>query len=421
MNIGMVGLGKLGLPVAVALGQQHAVHGYDVNPVLMKKRQYKYVEAGLGGESFQEMFDKANLSFSRIEQVCRDCRVIFLAVQTPHLPKFEGVTRLDDERADFDYTYLVNAVQALVPHVTPDHLLVIISTCLPGTIRKHVMPVLGGRCKLVYNPFFIAMGTVIPDFYNPEFILLGGDAAAVAKAEELYTLLHTKTTHYPNYVHTIGPKSFMKMSIESAELTKVAYNTFIGMKISYANTMMEIAHKIPGCDVDDVMKAIKSADSRLISPAYLSPGLGDGGGCHPRDNIAMSWIARKLSLSHDIFSDIMKAREHQAEWLVNLMMEIDLPKVILGKSFKPETNIVTGSCAVLCANLLAERKVPFQVWDPYVDEGTITPAPCVYLIATKHEVFSKLTFPRGSVVIDPHRYIPEAEGVKVVWVGKGVA
>lgn len=423
MNVGMIGLGKLGLPVAVALGQKYYVYGYDINPELCLKRKYEHKEAGLGKESFQSMFDSAKLSFGNLGAALGFSKIIFVAIQTPHQPKFEGITRLTDERADFDYSYLINAAHQIAGHpaLSPDKIIVIISTCLPGTIRKYIAPILDGKCHVVYNPFFIAMGTVVQDFYNPEFILLGGDDKdAVTEVEKLYKDFHKK-----------APAAIAKMSIESAELTKVAYNTFIGMKIAYANTMMEIAQKIPGCNVDDVMGAIKLAKDRLISTKYLTPGMGDGGGCHPRDNIAMSHLAWKLGLSHDLFTDIMKAREDQAMYLVKLMLMVQnsvfihtekYPKIIiLGKAFKPETNITTGSPAILVSNILTEKGVVHEMFDPIVDTApdiSVWPRGSIFLVATKHAEFAKYTFPTDSIVFDPHRYIPDQDGVEVVRIGE---
>jgi UDPglucose 6-dehydrogenase len=416
MNVGMIGLGKLGLPVAVALGQSHTVYGYDKNPTLMRKRLYEHREQGLGPKSFQEMFDRSDLKFADLPELSRKCPVIFVAVQTPHQPEYEGITRIPTVRADFDYSHLIAAVRSLSEHVTPEQIVIVISTCLPGTIRKHIAPLLAGKCRLVYNPFFIAMGTVIHDFFNPEFVLLGSDdKEAMEIVKTFYQDVHGKERAVCGW--DCPSWEFRQMSIESAELTKVAYNAFVGMKIVYANTMMEIAHKLPGCNVDDVMRAIMSATDRLISTKYLIPGQGDGGGCHPRDGIAMSWLARKLELSHDLFQDIMKAREDQASWLVDLMLATKLPCVILGKAFKPETNIVTGSPSILCGNLLKERGVEVRMWDPYVDSGHAAFERSVFLIGTRHHVFAELTYPDGSVVIDPHRYIPKRDGVRVIHVG----
>jgi len=185
---------------------------------------------------------------------------------------------------------------------------------------------------LCYNPFFIAMGTTMRDFLDPEMVLFGvDDSWAAKKAKKFYRTLH----HSP----------FYETTIETAELTKVTYNTFISTKISFVNTVMEMCDKLPNTNVDDVMNALKMCDDRIISDKYLSGGMGDGGGCHPRDNIALSWLSKKLDLSHDWFDNIMMQRENQTDWLADLIEEHSngLPINILGKSFKPETNITTGS------------------------------------------------------------------------------
>jgi UDPglucose 6-dehydrogenase len=198
------------------------------------------------------------------------------------------------------------------------------------------------------------------------------------------------------------------------------------MKIAFANTWMEICHKIPGADVDEVTAALALATRRIISPMYLKGGMGDGGGCHPRDNIALSWLARELRLSYDFFEGLMIARERQTEWLAELMEAYDpvgearALKVILGKSFKPETNITVGSPAVLLKNLLEERGHEVQMYDPYVDVGLPVPRypASTFVIGTKHPEFVDFEFPQGSVVIDPWRYIPQRPGVNVVSVGQ---
>ena len=147
--------------------------------------------------------------------------------------------------------------------------------------------------------------------------------------------------------------------------------------------------------------------------------MGDGGGCHPRDNIALSWLAGKIDLSYDFFESIMLAREKQTEWLADLMMEHDMPKVILGKSFKPESNIMVGSPALLLHALLAERGELCEIYDPFVDGGELPDfSPSCFLIATRHEYFAKIKFPKNSVVIDPWRYIGDQSEVKIIRIGE---
>lgn len=219
-------------------------------------------------------------------------------------------------------------------------------------------------------------------------------------------------------------------------------NTFISTKIAFVNNLMEICHHT-GADVDEVTSALKLGKERLISTKYLNAGMGDGGGCHPRDNIALSWLSRKLGMTFDFHEAIMMAREKQTDFLANLVEKYHkvgiysaedftvkeyrtLPVVILGKAFKEQTNLEVGSPAILLKNILAERGIEAEMYDPWVDKAedkTVNPyangpAKC-FFIGTHHAVFRDYKFPAGSVVIDPWRMIPEQPGVFVFGVGKG--
>ena len=102
-----------------------------------------------------------------------------MAVQTPHKPEYEGITRLPDSRVDFDYQYLVRSIDEISKSVKRETVVAIVSTVLPGTIRRLVKPAAGPLLRLCYNPAFTAMGTTIHDYLNPEFILLGADDPTV--------------------------------------------------------------------------------------------------------------------------------------------------------------------------------------------------------------------------------------------------
>lgn len=418
MKIGFIGLGKLGLPVALAIESKgHEVCGFDINPAVkdyIESRKIPYNEL-----SSEEFLKNTNIQFTSPEEVISKSEIIFVPVQTPHDPMFEGCTRLPDERVDFNYEMLVSAmtrISQLVDEYGESKIVVIISTVLPGTVEKYIKPILSDKIKLCYNPFFIAMGTTINDFLNPEFVLLGvDDEQAAMRVQEFYSTIHNRQV--------------FKTSVKNAELIKVSYNTFIGMKIVFANTIMEICHKT-GTNVDSVIDALSLANSRLISPKYLRGGMGDGGGCHPRDNIAMSWIAKQLNLSHDFFEDLMLAREEQTEWLAELCLQPGLPIVILGKSFKPETNITTGSPSILLYNILQEKTVQVTIIDPMVDGidkfedviKSLGSQPYVYFVGTRHEYFKNFKFNSDSIVIDPFRYIQkdeyfESKHIKLISVG----
>jgi len=152
--------------------------------------------------------------------------------------------------------------------------------------------------------------------------------------------------------------------------------------------------------------------------------MGDGGGCHPRDNIALSWLSDELGLKFNWFDNIMKQREIQTEWFADLIEEniIDkeTPRIcILGKTFKPETNLITGSPATLLKNILEERGHNVVHYDPYVDNYKLYTGeePCCYFIGTKHEKFTTWKFNDGSTILDPWRYIPEQDNCEVIHIG----
>jgi UDPglucose 6-dehydrogenase len=421
MKVGFIGLGKLGLPVAVSMAiKGHDVLGFDRNPERMTKEPVKEQELGPDGYgNFNTLLAGAyKLKFAKdLEEVAEHADLIFMAIQTPHDKAYEGITPIPEERKDFDYTYLKDAVRELAKVVRKGTMVVVISTCLPGTMRREILPLVPDGVNFVYNPFFIAMGTVMRDFLHPEFVLIGSDSEESA---------HRLVSFYRTVLERGCP--FRTMSIESAELTKVAYNTFISFKIGFVNTLMEICHAFPEADIDEVTGALKCACDRLISPAYLTGGMGDGGGCHPRDNIAMSWLARKLELSFDLFEAVMKAREGQAQWLANLMYEesekVGLPMAIYGVAFKPNTKILTGSHAVLVSNLVKDMLLGTErvnqepdMLDPVLAPEWEPDFPAVYLIGCNHAGTEKVRWPVGSVVIDPFRVVLPQEGVKLISLG----
>jgi UDPglucose 6-dehydrogenase len=253
MKIGFMGLGKLGLPCALVAEQKgHEVVGYDPSPdvqqyVATKKIPYRE-------EGAPEALKNSKIRCVSVKEMVEFSDLIFVAVQTPHNPLYEGTTRIPETRVDFDYTYLIDACKQLnaeIEALGQDKVVVIISTVLPGTLDEKVLPLLGSHVRLCYNPFFIAMGTTMRDFQHPEFVLFGmADENAAQVAETFYKTIHSAP--------------FYRCSIKSAELIKVAYNTFISTKIAFVNHLMEICHYTVA-DVDEVTDALKLGTERLNS------------------------------------------------------------------------------------------------------------------------------------------------------------
>ena len=182
MNIGFVGVGKLGFPVCLALEHYggHKIFAYDLDENIhdyIKNKQYPHRERDLQ----QFLLKSKNFNFFSLPDVVSKCDIIFTAIQTPHRKEFEGATPLPPDRKDFDYSFLSAGVEEIAFQAEKKKrniIIVVISTCLPGTMDREIKTKLdkyNNYCRLVYNPFFIAMGQVIDDYVNPEFVLLGCD------------------------------------------------------------------------------------------------------------------------------------------------------------------------------------------------------------------------------------------------------
>lgn len=278
MRVAMMGLGKLGLPVSCAMTKMgHKVYGYDINPELteqLKRGDCLYYEPNINN-ILKESLQNGLTICDSVEDAVRDAEIIFIAVPTP-----------SNEDDSFDTCYVKDALKQVARGMFFNkefQVVAIISTVLPGTTRNEFLPTL---CEdlgsphvknwgLVYNAQFIAMGTTIEDMLNPEFVLIG---EYDKKSGDVLGSFYSQLVDAP----------LLRMSIESAETVKMAYNTMIGFKIVYANALMEICDKIYDADCDDVYGAISKATTRLLSKRYLKGGMGDGGGCLPAGELIVT-------------------------------------------------------------------------------------------------------------------------------------
>jgi UDPglucose 6-dehydrogenase len=416
MKIGFIGLGNLGLPMAYAFKfKGHDVYGYDLNPIRMNPEWFKEKEKGPNGEqSLREFIIKDPINYvSSLNEVIDSSDIVFVTVQTPNRTGHDGTVRFPKIRQNYNLDPIKKCLEGIAK-INGSNIIVMVSTVLPGTIREELLPIIKNtNYKFIHNPMFCAMGTVLPDLYNPEFVILGGeDDAAINMVS--------------NFYDTINSAKKIKVGFENAEMIKTCYNGFITMKINYANTVMEMAEKIPGCNSDTVMDALFMAKDRLISTKYLRGGMGDGGGCHPKENSSLSWLAQKLNLSFDWFEMNMACRERQTEWLANIIGErlltYNYPVFLLGSAFKSETNLEDGSPAILLSNILKERGIKHKVYDPFVerrnDKSGVFDESSIYFISTNHKEFADMVFPDGSIIIDPWRYIPDQDNASVIRIGE---
>ena len=198
---------------------------------------------------------------------------------------------------------------------------------------------------------------------------------------------------------------------EEMESTKIFYNTFITAKLCLVNMIQDTAMQVGHMNVDVVTDALKNSKMRIMGPSYMKSGLGDGGGCHPRDNIALRSLVERYDMGYDLFDAIMIAREKQAENIANFFTEIGAPKdrpvVILGSGFKPGIDYLDGSPSVLVGYYL--EKLGYDVGD---EKSPCDASPKNYLIGW-NDYFIDYTFPPDSYIIDPWRQIPPNDEKKL--------
>ena len=390
-NIAFIGCGKLGMPCAEAIAQKgHNVSGYDV-----AKRTSELVTM-----------------FPTIEGAVQGSDIVFVAVPTPHEADYDGrAPTAHLEPRDFDYSIVKQVLAEANKHMTKDQLLVLISTVLPGTTRREFVE-LTNNTRFVYNPYLIAMGSVAWDMVNPEMVMIGTeDGTTNGDALELVDFYQTIMENDPRY--EIG-------TWDECECIKVFYNTFISAKIGLVNMIQDVAERQGNINVDVVTEALARSTKRIMGPQYMTAGMGDGGACHPRDNIALRYMAERLDLGYDLFDSIMNAREIQAKNLANELVELSMastmPIYIHGKSYKPGVEYQDGSYSLLIAHYVQEQGYRVEFIDPLTGDMNTPKVPCVMLLAHSASTTYKYMkeegddtdklycdIPDGSIVVDPWR------------------
>ena len=134
---------------------------------------------------------------------------------------------------------------------------------------------------------------------------------------------------------------------DECECIKVFYNTFISTKIGLVNMVQDVAQKQGNINVDVVTAALRDSTQRIMGPSYMKAGMGDGGACHPRDNIALRYMADKLNLGYDIFDSVMNAREIQAKNMAIEILKYGNKIQFSSDSYKPDVEYVDGSYSLL--------------------------------------------------------------------------
>jgi UDPglucose 6-dehydrogenase len=436
MQIAVVGLGKLGAPLAAVLASKgNQVLGIDVNPEavrLLNEGLAPVEEPGLQG---LVSASHERLSATTELGTAADADLTILLVPTP-----------SDDRGAFSNEHVLAAVEEVgrgLRGADGYHVVVVASTVMPGSCEGEIRPALesasgrrvGDTLGLCYSPEFIALGSVIRDMLEPDMVLIGeSDPRAGDVLKRLYAGVCE------------NDPPFRRMSLVNAELTKIAVNTYVTMKISYANALSDMCERLPGADVEVVTDAL-GLDTR-IGARYLRGGLAYGGPCFPRDNKAFGVFARDLGaepLLAEATDAVNAAQTERLARVVRSRLEPGSAVGVLGLAYKPDTAVVDESPGVALARELSSAGYEVRVYDPAATEaglraldglarGCASAAEVlensdVTVIATPWPEFAELPLEaldrdgKPAVVVDCWRLLPETpthSAVEIVRLGRAI-
>jgi UDPglucose 6-dehydrogenase len=434
MRVAVVGLGKLGAPLAAVLASKgNEVLGIDVNPEavrLLNEGRAPVDEPGL-----QDLVTASHerLSATTDLAAAAGAEVSILLVPTP-----------SDDRGAFSNEHVLAAVGEIGLAERDDyHVVVVASTVMPGSCDAEIRPALerasgrrvGESLGLCYSPEFIALGSVIRDMLEPDMVLIG---ESDPRAGDVLGRLYAGVCE--------NDPPFRRMSLVNAELTKIAVNTYVTMKISYANALADMCERLSGADVEAVTGAL-GLDTR-IGAKYLRGAISYGGPCFPRDNKAFGVLARDLGtepLLAEATDAVNAAQTDRLARVVQSRVKARNSVGILGLAYKPDTGVIDESPGIALARLLGNAGYDVRVYDPVATEaaldalaglaeGSSSVAELlaqsdVTVIATPWPEFADLPTEaleregRSTVVIDCWRLLPdEANGgpVEVVRLGRAL-
>jgi UDPglucose 6-dehydrogenase len=355
-KISVVGLGKLGAPMAVCF----AAKGFDVVAVDVDARK---VDAINRGESpiFEPRVEEMMASVRGRLRATQDIETAVLATTVT----FVVVATPSEPDGGFSLRYVLpvcEKIGSVLSNKDSFHIVVLTSTVMPGSTGGEVRSILeessgmraGRGFGLCYNPEFIALGSVIRDFLNPDFLLIGESDERSGNILEAI---------YRRVCDNKPPAS--RLNFVDAEIAKLAVNTFVTTKISFANMLARICERVPGSSVDAVTGAL-GMDSR-IGPRYLKGAISYGGPCFPRDNIALASLAKRVEAPADIAEATDSFNKRQLRWLADLVQKClsdGGTAGILGLTYKPHTDVVEHAPGWLLAQELTSRGVSVVAFDP---------------------------------------------------------
>lgn len=354
LKVGIIGLGYLGATTAVAFAKLgHEVIGIDSDSAkiaILESGRVPFYEPGLD-EALAEVLAQGNISFQTAQNAnSGSADIHLLCVGTPQSKTGLGA----------DTSYLFSALDSLAPFLVEDAVIAGKSTVPVGTakeLKAHLSTLVGFEPHFAWNPEFLREGTALQDTLLPDRIVLGTDDSW---SEKILRLLYEPITD-------LGVP-LVSVDIPTAELVKVAANSFLATKISFINAMAEVA-EVAGADAVKLAEAI-GYDER-IGNKFLKTGIGFGGGCLPKDIRAFSARAEELGVGHAVgfLREVEEINLRRRTRVIELAREelgslTGRRVVMLGAAFKPETDDVRDSPAMAVAEQFWAAGANVVIHDP---------------------------------------------------------
>lgn len=360
MKIGVVGLGKLGLPMAALYaGAGHKVVGLDLNEIhiqTLKDKKFTSPEPIL-----HELLEVAqpNIRYTTEWKRLRSCNVIFIVAPTPSLSS-----------GGFDDARVIQALQYMHSYYR-NQIVVVVSTLMPGQMDNmhRDFP----KMRFVYSPEFIALGSVVEDMRNPDMVLIGGyDESDMNSAIDLFF----------DIIQQSVPVA--KMTPVEAELSKLSLNAYLGIKIGYANFIGELAARV-GADPAAVLRGV-GLDSR-VGTKYLKAGMPVMGPCLPRDQVALKALAQTKRVPSYLTTAAMQTDVRRRVNIAQEALQHRAPFAVIGLPYKPGSNVTDASIGQYVVNAIHGMGEPVHIWDPQFEvEFTLREANTIVLCDVAPEI-----------------------------------
>ena len=369
IQIAVVGSGYVGLVAAVCFAEM----GHQVICVDNDERK---VAALQGGDTLihenhlpelLERYRNTRVRFTTdLAEATNECAAIFIAVGTPQ-----------SDSGDADLSYVEAVASEIARHITSYKVIVEKST-VPVYTNEWIRRVIerNGVSRemfdVVSNPEFLREGTAVADFLHPDRIVVGADSErAAALLSAIYAPLtdgeYYKSSHViPGCCSAAAPPPLLQTSTKSAEIIKHASNAFLALKISFINAVSNLC-EAADANVQQVAKGI-GLDSR-IGPKFLSPGIGYGGSCFPKDVAAFRSVAEQMGVDFNLLSEVEKINVGQKKRFLNKVRSAlwtlrGKKLAVLGLAFKGETDDIRESPAIDLVEMLLAEGCSVVAYDP---------------------------------------------------------